>query len=170
MRWRTYTVLMPDDIEAPPAFLDIPVEGPVGIVSGSGFIPVPVPAGTPGFFVEWRNRPVRVPQHALLPNSVANPAFVPFLRLGFILSIVKLNAVAGIPIAVLSQSLVGNVFAAAGGTTPGDETPPGPGFPDPAGKPTIRLINDVDTLTGLYRVHWGICEAKDEDRSDTGSI
>jgi hypothetical protein len=110
-----------------------------------------------------------VPQHALLPNSVANPAFVPFLRLGFVLSIMRLNGVVDIPDVVLSQSLVGNVFAAAGGVTPGDNTPPGPGFPDPAGGPTIRLIMS-NTAGGLYRVHWGICEAKDEDRSDTGSI
>ena len=169
MRWRLYTVLLPTDIQADP-FLDIQIEGPVG--------PDPQAVGADGFYLEWRNRPLRVPQKALLVGGGANPAFVPRFRLGYQLSVVAhdLNAPT-LPALFLSASLVGPVvFNQAGAVTAGGDPWGGaaglPDLVDAAGHhvPIIRVQNVAGSAAGLFRIYLGINEAKDEDRNDTGSV
>lgn len=170
---REYLVLMPSDPEGFPTF-DIPVQGnaswgAVGLTSG----PVVV-VGVDGFYVEQRNRTIRVPVLAGTATAAA-AGFVPRFRLGFEISIVPVNGIGGnahapmsTPRVQCSRSLVGDVFStAAGATTPGDDT-----FQDPSGTiPTIRLHNtaDSDIAGRLFRLFLSVMEAKDEDRDPTGT-
>ncbi len=158
---RTYDVLMPDDN----ADVDILVEGDadwgaVGVRTG----PV-VDSGDTGFYVEWRNRRIRVPVKAGSAAAVAS-GFVARFQLGFGISIVELGAGVAreIPEVQCSRSLVGDVFStAADATTPGDAT-----FQDPSDAPTIRILGSGSPDTGgrKYRVSLWVAEAQDEDRSN----
>jgi len=167
MRHRIYTVKMPSDGVTP---VNILVEGPFGADVGAPS--KPVAAGVDGFYAEWRNRPLRIPQKALLPNLSPNPAFAPFLRLGFALSampVIPITPAVPIPAILLSRSLVGPVLvSAAGATTNGDG-----GFVDFGAQqqqPRIALVNAPGAAGFIYRVYFDICQARDDDRDDTGSV
>jgi len=172
MRWRTYTIKMPAFPLSPGIIL---VERPGTLFFG----------GT--FSQEWRGRTLRVPQKALLPSGSPNPSFAPRFRLGFHLSVVCVGpnepcedgvCLTAIPCAFLSASLVGPVVLDVAGTKTvgGDpwlagtaglpDSGPNPAIPEPG----ILLKNSQCSANGLYRVHLGVCEAKDEDRDDTGSV
>lgn len=140
---RTYDVLMPSDGTTA---VEIKVEN---FTPGSA--PAPVAAGSDGFYMEWRNRPLRVPIKA---GSATTPAtgFVPRFRLGFSLSIIPISAtpVTALPSVQCSRSLVGDVFSTVSGTTtPGDGT-----YQDPSGSPAIKInnLNDATVKGKLFRV------------------
>ncbi len=157
---RVYTVLMPSNAGVDTE-LDILVEGDadwgvVGLTTG----PV-VAAGADGFYVEQRNRRVRVPVKAGSAAAAAT-GFVPRFRLGFNLCAVQLTGTGAANVLVIecSRSLVGDVFSTTGGAvTPGDGT-----LQDPSDAPVLRLLN-TGAVQGLtFRVYLQIMEAKDEDR------
>jgi hypothetical protein len=148
---RVYTVLMPADAGVTAA-IDIAVEECSG----------PQAQGT-GFYAEWRNRPLRVPVKA---GSAATPAngFVPLFRLGFSMSLLQTAGAdaTNVPVVRCSRSLVGDVLTLANGTTtPGDGT-----FQDPAGKPTIRVVNTAAVQGRLFRLYLEIME---EDNDPLGA-
>lgn len=153
---RTYLVLMPSNAGAT-AQVDIPVEGnanwgTVGATSG----PV-VAVGADGFYVEQRNRRLRIPIKA------GNTGFVPRLRLGFSLSVQQVGGTgaANLLAIQLSQSLVGNVFSnAAGATVTGDAN-----LPDPSGVPVIRLLNTAAVQGLQFRIFLNVMTPEDDDPS-----
>jgi len=71
-----------------------------------------------------------------------------------------LGAPGAVPRALLSRSLVGNVLTSGDPitTTAGDGA-----FTDPGDVPVIRLMNGDDVSGALFRVHFNVAEAKDED-------
>jgi hypothetical protein len=157
---------MPTD---PDVGVNILVEGPFAAAVGAPSAPTLV--GVDGFYAEWRNRPLRIPQKALLPSLSPNPAFAPFLRLGFHLSVVQAVAITPPvePTILLSRSLVGPVLiSAAGGTTDGDSS--FTDFGSTQQQPRIAVLNSPLAATRFFRIYFSVCEDKDEDRDPTGSI
>jgi len=157
---RVYTILMPSNA-AVNATVDIPVEGTAAWGAVSLTTGPVVAAGADGFYVEQRNRRVRVPVKAGAAATVA-AGFVPRFRLGFTLSAQQLTGTGAANLLVIScsRSLVGDVFSTtASGTTPGDGT-----LQDPSSAPVLRLFNTAAVQGLRFRVFLQIMEAKDEDR------
>lgn len=156
---RTYDVLMPTDNSN----VDIPVEGNAnwGAVGAARQVVV---VAVDGFYVEWRNRRLRVPVKAGTAATVA-AGFVPRFRLGVGISVTPVSAqVPNVPAIQFSRSLVGDVPSTAGGaTTPGDGT-----FQDPGGAPTIRVIGNAAYAGVKFRISLMIPEARDEGESPQG--
>ena len=163
MRYRTYIVILPTNAGANPA-IDICLEGPVGSLA----LPVKAaPGGTAppagwnggdGSFAEIRSRTLRVPQHKLLPDGSVNPAWVPVLNLGWLLSQNNISAGFGpiplMPSYQFSASLVSPIIA---------------GFPDPSYGAVLRLFNDPSIQGRVIGVNLGVAEERDDDRANTGN-
>ncbi len=150
---RTYYVEMPNP-EGGDVALDIVVELP-----GSQSEPIDSgnsPAGwvgSGGSYYEVRGRPLR------LPVQVGDAGFVPRFNLGWSLSVVPVGTGAEqqfLPGVQISESLQASLNA----------TP----LTDPSYGPVIRLSGTAGDVSGLvYTVHLLVMEAKDEDRTSTGT-
>ena len=150
---RTYVVLMPASSATTP--LDILVQNSPGTQA------VPIVAGGDGAYYELRGRALRIP---VLAAAGAAGGFVPRLRLGFSVAVVRINSaiVTDLPGVKLSASLISLASTDSGPTIAV------PAFPDPNGLPAIRLTGGAGTSGGFFLVSLRLNEAKDEDREGTG--
>lgn len=146
---RTYVVLMPSSETA-----TTPVN--IFVQDQPGTIDAPISQGSAAYF-EWRGRPVR------FETTSEDDGFVPRLRLGMSVSVVPLVSVATpistvVPSVALSESLVPDLSILTV-----------PVLADPSGMPAIQLTGSAATAAHAYLVSLEIMQAKDEDRTDTGT-
>lgn len=119
-----------------------------------------------GAYYELRGRSMRFPQPALV-GGAPNPAFVPRANLGWSLSCyVWGELTAEVPGIILSSSIVNTLASTESG---GPIINP-PSLPDPSYGPTIRVLNNANTINRIAIVHFSIFENKDEDRDTSSAI
>ena len=107
--------------------------------------------GGDGAYYEWRGRPVRF--ETVAADGVTG-GFVPRMSLGLTLGLTAIGTgPVEMPAVQLSASLA--TLAADLGTP----------FPDPNGKPAIRLTGNTGTASVVYLLTVQIAQAQDEDQA-----